>query len=268
MRLAFIAQHSVTHLGDHLERTPLEYIYLRFQRGYDTESFHKVYASTSPKDEKRLKENGARHGKQGQNVEALISRIAKIEGKEKETELLYECKWKNLSPANNTFEKLSRLRILGVSHMAAEFDERLADAWGEGQPRPLTTREVVQHLEPFGLPEDIICNRKISMLSSGQKSKLAFGGAFWTRPQILCLDEPTNYLDIETVEMLQRAIRGFRGGSVTVTHSDKFVEAVCNEVWEVEDGKVAVREIAEESAVGCADAKTTGKAKAPARPKA
>jgi len=247
LRLAYIGQHSMTHLGDHLERTPLAYIQLRFHRGYDCESFHVVTApGPSKKEEKRLQENGARHGKMGKNVEALVSRISssKGEGKEKETEMLYEVKWKDLASSHNSFEKLSRLRTLGVAAMAAELDENLANAWGEHQPRPLTTREVVQHLELFGLSEDVICNRQISMLSSGQKSKLVFGGAFWTRPQLLCLDEPTNYLDIETVDQLQRAIKSFRGGAVIVTHSDSFVENVCNEVWELEDGKVAVRMLA------------------------
>jgi len=57
---------------------------------------------------------------------------------------------------------------------------------------------------------------------------------------IVCLDEPTNYLDAESVELLQRAIRHFRGGCAVVTHSEKFVEEVCNEVWEVSCGKIKV----------------------------
>lgn len=40
---------------------------------------------------------------------------------------------------------------------------------------------MLQHLEPFGLHEDVVCYRKISVLSSGQKCKVALGAAFWTR---------------------------------------------------------------------------------------
>jgi len=138
--------------------------------------------------------------------------------------------------------------------MIAEFDEMLWDTWAGAQMRPLTTREVVQHLEPFGLSKDVICNRQISMLSSGQKSKLVFGAAFWTRPHVLCLDEPTNYLDVDTVDMLQRAIRNFRGGCAVVSHSQTFVEQACDEVWEIRDGKVTVNStVRGTGGSGCSD---------------
>jgi len=240
LRLAYIAQHSLVHLGEHLSCTPLEYMQLRFRRGYDEETPQGVKKPQTRKEAERLRTIGAMHGKRGKNVEAIMSRMDPVKDGSN-GEPLYEVKWKDLGPADNSFEKMKRLKNLGVENLATEFDEKLWYAWAGAPQRPLTTREIVQHLEPFGLSEEVICQRKIEMLSSGQKSKLAFGAAFWTRPQILCLDEPTNYLDPETVEMLQRAIRNFRGGCAVVTHSEKFVEEVCNEVWEVLDGKVRVR---------------------------
>ena len=71
------------------------------------------------------------------------------------------------------------------------------------------TREIVKHLEPFGLTEDMMCRRASCMLSAGQKSKLMRGAAFWTKPHTVCLDEPTNYLDVETVEALQKRAAQF-----------------------------------------------------------
>ena len=71
------------------------------------------------------------------------------------------------------------------------------------------TREIVKHLEPFGLAEDITCRRASSMLSAGQKSKLMLGAAFWTKPHTVCLDEPTNHVDVETVEALQKRAAQF-----------------------------------------------------------
>merc|ERR1712019_31205 len=65
---------------------------------------------------------------------------------------------------------------------AEAFDEGIFRTWAGAEPRPLTTKEIVQHLEAFGFSEEMTCRRKISMLSSGQRCKLACGAAFWTRP--------------------------------------------------------------------------------------
>merc|ERR550534_1576208 len=83
----------------------------------------------------------------------------------------------------------------------------------------------------------------IGSFSAGQKSKLAIACATWTKPHLLALDEPTNYLDQETVESLARALRNFRGGVMVVTHSRDFIEKVCTEEWHVEGGKVTPRKV-------------------------
>jgi elongation factor 3 len=221
------------HLKDYEATTPLEYIQLRFRRGFDMEAFDFASPKSSPQMTERMVRLASRSGKHGMHVEALISRI------DCESHFLYEVKWNNLGHAQNTFETIERLRELGVESMAHKLDEQMLYSWGGSAPRPLTTMEIVKHLEAFGFSEEMTCRRKISMLSSGQKCKLAFGAAFWTRPHVLCLDEPTNYLDVETTEILSRAIRGFRGACVVVSHSRDFVQQTCNEIWEVEHGKIS-----------------------------
>merc|ERR1712232_844890 len=99
---------------------------------------------------------------------------------------------------------------------------------------------VTMHLEDFGLPEEISNGRKLSMLSSGQRSKVMLAASFWTRPHIVCLDEPTNYLDSDTVEALTRALRQFKGGYVIVSHSESFIADTCEEVWTVADETITV----------------------------
>jgi len=149
-------------------------------------------------------------------------------------------KWKDLPPTENTFEKKSRLNALGVVEMANLLDLRLETAWAGSDQRHLTTREVSQHLQDFGLSEDAVTNRTISMLSSGQKAKLMLGCSFWTRPHIVFMDEPTNYLDVETIEALQRALKAYKGGFVIVSHNERFIEDVCDEFWLVENGEVKI----------------------------
>ncbi|CAJ1352877.1 unnamed protein product [Effrenium voratum] len=243
LRLAYIAQHALVHLGNYLDKTPLEYMQIRFRRGFDQETpIVRSEKLLTKKDEDDMRNSGVRHGKRGKGVEALVNRIEITDGKEKtkekDREFLYEVKWTDLSPAENSFETVNRLKQLKALKLVQDLNERIWAAWAGCPQRPLTDREVLQHLDPFGLDEDTVCFRRIEMLSSGQKCKLALGAAFWTRPHVVCLDEPTNYLDTDTVELLKRAMRAFRGGFAVVSHSEKLIEEVCDEVWTVEDGQV------------------------------
>jgi len=235
LRLVYIDQHHESQLGEYATCTPANYIQLRFQRGYDREAPRRDPPKLTPKEKRTIKENAKRHGKRGKEPECLLSR--NFNGKE----VCYEVQWKDLGPADNSFEKVNRLRQLGCEYMVTQFDELLSAAWGSEPLRPLTQREVARHLEDFGLAEDVACNRQIASLSSGQKSKLLLAASFWTRPHVICLDEPTNYIDADTVEALQKALRHFKGGYVVVSHNDSFVEAVCDQIWEVEAGQVTVR---------------------------
>jgi len=216
---------------------------IRFRRGFDEETpIVRSEKLLSAKEEEEMQRVGVRHGKRGKAVEALVNRIeitdSKDKAKEKDREFLYEVKWKDLSPAENSFESISRLKQLKALKLVEDLNSRIWAAWAGCPQRPLTDREVFQHMEPFGLDEDVLCHRRISVLSSGQKCKLALGAAFWTRPHVVCLDEPTNYLDTDTVELLKRAMRAFRGGFAVVSHNEKLIEEVCDEVWTMEDGNL------------------------------
>jgi len=91
LRLAYVAQHSMVHLGDYLSNTPLEYLQMRFRRGYDIEAPRAQAAKLlTRKEEEHLRMLGLKHGKKGKPVEALLSRLEMGEGSEKEC--LYEVK--------------------------------------------------------------------------------------------------------------------------------------------------------------------------------
>ena len=66
---------------------------------------------------------------------------------------------------------------------------------------------------------------------------------FWTKPHFICVDEPTNYLDVETVEALAKALMNFRGGIAMIEPKTDFVEKICNEKWHMEDGMVTVEKL-------------------------
>ncbi|MBA3986981.1 MAG: ABC-F family ATP-binding cassette domain-containing protein, partial [Flavobacteriales bacterium] len=80
--------------------------------------------------------------------------------------------------------------------------------------------------------------QKVSTLSGGQKKRLALVNALLNKPDLLIMDEPTNHLDLDMIEWLENF---FAKESITlfmVTHDRYFLERVCNEMVELEDGKL------------------------------
>ena len=75
-------------------------------------------------------------------------------------------------------------------------------------------------------------------MSSGQRQRLVLSAAFWSKPHVIALDEPTNYLDNDTLAALTQALKDFKGAVVTVSHNEAFVAEISNEKWVVENGSV------------------------------
>ncbi|XP_023606391.1 ATP-binding cassette sub-family F member 3 isoform X5 [Myotis lucifugus] len=80
--------------------------------------------------------------------------------------------------------------------------------------------------------------RPVASLSGGQKSRVAFAQMTMPCPNFYILDEPTNHLDMETIEALGRALNNFRGGVILVSHDERFIRLVCQELWVCEGGGV------------------------------
>jgi ATPase subunit of ABC transporter with duplicated ATPase domains len=160
------------------------------------------------------------------------------------SQVAYEVKWKGLDdPKQNTLVKLSTLKEMGLDKVVIACDERIAAKAAGLDQRPLTRREVVRHCEAFGIDEEMCCNRQIRGFSAGQKVRLSLAAMFWTKPHLIAVDEPTNYLDVETVEALAKALQTFRGGIVMIEPKTDFVERICNEKWHMEGGKITIEKL-------------------------
>ena len=79
-------------------------------------------------------------------------------------------------------------------------------------------------------------DQKVAAMSGGQKKRLALANALLAQPQLLILDEPTNHLDLEMIEWLEDFFAKSNITLFMVTHDRFFLERVCNEIVELDEG--------------------------------
>jgi ATP-binding cassette subfamily F protein 3 len=82
--------------------------------------------------------------------------------------------------------------------------------------------------------------KKVSVLSGGEKARLALARLLVHPAPLLLVDEPTNHLDIRSCEVLAAALSDFDGTLVAISHDRFFLDGIINQVWEVDAGKVRI----------------------------
>lgn len=81
-------------------------------------------------------------------------------------------------------------------------------------------------------------HKSMSVLSGGEKSRVALGQILLKRSPLLLLDEPTNHLDFDTVEAMTEALRDYAGTVIVVSHDRGFIGRIATKILEIRDGKV------------------------------
>lgn len=81
-------------------------------------------------------------------------------------------------------------------------------------------------------------DKKISMLSGGEKTRLALACLLLKKPDILFLDEPTNHLDIGTLKWLEQYLKSYSGTIILISHDRYFLDQTVNRIFEVENHKL------------------------------
>lgn len=79
---------------------------------------------------------------------------------------------------------------------------------------------------------------QVSLMSGGEKRRVALAKALISSPDLLLLDEPTNHLDLDMIEWLESYLASSNMTLLMVTHDRYFLEIVCNEILEIDEGKI------------------------------
>ena len=78
--------------------------------------------------------------------------------------------------------------------------------------------------------------KSVKVLSGGEKGRMIYGKLILTRPNVLLMDEPTNHMDMETIESLQIALEKYPGTLVFVSHDREFVSGLATRIIEMKPG--------------------------------
>lgn len=85
---------------------------------------------------------------------------------------------------------------------------------------------------------DIDSNRTISTLSSGQRAKVLLAKILLDKPDVILLDEPTNFLDVEHIQFLTRYLKEFKNAFIVVSHDYNFINDCCNTICELSNKSI------------------------------
>lgn len=97
--------------------------------------------------------------------------------------------------------------------------------------------EVIGTLRGLGFRDDVM-DKKVNVLSGGEKTRVLLGKLLLSKPSLLMLDEPTNHLDSESVEWLESFLRAYSGTVMTISHDRYFLDQSVNRIFEISNRKL------------------------------
>jgi elongation factor 3 len=245
-RIAYVAQHAFHHIEQHLDKTPNEYIRWRYaNNGEDKESLVKVTMQFTdeelalqkkPFEIQLIDEESGKISK----VKKVVSELMGGRKTNKSKDYEYEVRYAGSTVDSGEYLPAKTLKKMGWEKAMKAVDLKIAQTAGL-YVRPLSTKNVEKHIEDCGLDREFGTHYRMSALSGGQKVKVVIAAAMWNQPHILILDEPTNYLDRDSLGALAGAIEDFNGGVVMITHNNEFCSKLCPETWVMDAGHLETK---------------------------
>lgn len=235
-RIAYVAQHAFHHIEKHLEKTATQYIMWRFGNGEDKEALRKEGLVLTDAEVAKVK-TPIQFTREIDGVSKKVKLVVKeLEDRRKPkrgVENEYKATFEGMPPDMHEWMDGGLLRRLGFEKVMKACDSRCM-ARERMYKQPLTTGNVEKHIANVGLAPEVATHTRMGSLSGGEKVKVVLAACTWFQPHILILDEPTNYLDRDSLGALAGAIREYEGGVVMITHNDAFCSALCPETWVLE----------------------------------
>ena len=144
-----------------------------------------------------------------------------------------------IQPTSGSVKTGTQLEVAYFDQHRAQLDDSLSviDNVAGGQQRVTINgkeKHVISYLQDFLFSPDRI-NAPISKLSGGERNRLLLAKLFIKPSNLLVLDEPTNDLDIESLELLESMLVNFAGTVLVVSHDRTFVDNIASQVWMYED---------------------------------
>jgi elongation factor 3 len=158
----------------------------------------------------------------------------------KSKEYEYEVRYAGSTVEHGEYLPAKTLKKMGWEKAMKAVDLKMAQLAGM-LAKPLSAKNVEEHLEGCGLAREFGTHYRMSALSGGQKVKVVLAAAMWMQPHIVILDEPTNYLDRESLGALAGAIEEFEGGVIIISHNNEFVGKLCPETWVMDAGHLETK---------------------------
>ena len=118
-------------------------------------------------------------------------------------------------------------------------EQQTVEEYLEYQAAPGTTTQQIKTVAGSFLFSGDLVEKRIQVLSGGERARLVLAGLLLEQHNVLILDEPGNHLDVETVESLATALERYRGTVVFTSHDRHFMHRVATAVIEVSGGRVA-----------------------------
>merc|ERR1719329_637648 len=219
MRLAYVAQHAFHHIENHLEKTPVNYLEWRFSGGMDREGQAKNFLELTEDEAQFVGCQNPIEENSWMSKDALLRMKWTDQADKKRPEY-------DMGPA--------------LQKLMMQVDERIAFEASGIATKKLTQLNIQKHLDCFNLETQFGTYSKVSALSGGQKVKVVLAACMWMEPHVTILDEPTNFLDRDSLGALATAIKNYAGGVIIISHQREFYSALCPEVWSVVDGRCTV----------------------------
>merc|ERR1712176_801848 len=173
-------------------------------------------------------------------VKKIVAELVGGRRTNKQKDYEYEVRYAGSTVDSGEYLNAKTLKKMGWDKAMKAVDMKIAQRAGL-YVRPLSTKNVEQHLEDVGLDKEFGTHYRMSALSGGQKVKVVLAAAMWNQPHILILDEPTNYLDRDSLGALAGAIEEYEGGVVMITHNNEFCSKLCPETWVMDAGHLETK---------------------------